>query len=110
MAFNGFYAISSTQIPPETGDFYITMRLNLDRFDALFDALLADDNPTVSDANFDALAYTLSLTDPLEGGGTMVLENVAIDVDINGLRLGYNVTMSQNTTIEITAGGTLYIL
>jgi len=110
MAFSGFYAISSTQIPPATGDFYITIKLDLDRFDALFDALLADDNPTVSDANFDALAYTLSLTDPTSGGGIVVLETVSIDVDIIGLRLGYNVTMSQNTTIEITATGTLYIL
>jgi hypothetical protein len=110
MPFAGFYAITSTQVPPSEGDFYITIKLDLDRFDALFDALLSDDNPTVSDANFDALAYTLSVTDPALGGGIVALETVSIDVDINGLRLGYNVTMSQNATIEITATGTLYIL
>jgi hypothetical protein len=110
MSFPGFYAITSTQVPPPEGDFYITIKLDLDRFDALFDALLLDNNPIVDASNFDALAYTLSLTDPTAGGGIVVLETVSIDVDINGLRLGYNVTMSQSTTIEITATGTLYIL
>ena len=100
--FTGYYPVPASQAPPETGEFYITLRVDNDRLDALLDALLLDTNPIIDQSNFDAISYRVSVNDPLTGTGTMIYHTLTEDTTIDAIALFYDIEIAQNDTLTLT--------
>lgn len=105
--FAGYYPVPASQAPPQTGEFYITLRVDNDRLDALLDALLLDTNPIIDESNFDALSYRISLNDPLTSVGTMIYSTLTQDTTIDAIALFYDIEIAQNDTLTLTADAVL---
>ena len=105
--FTGYYPVPESQAPPDEGEFYITLRVDNDRLDALLDALLLDTNPIIDQSNFDALSYRISLSDPLTGTGTMIYHTLTADTTIDAIALFYDIEIAQNDTLTLTADAVL---